>query len=88
MHNAHIEVSYNCKARLHTYVTRTGQRPPLPCRSRASIYNTIEAQKRQALIARFQDLNVELAACDKDDDPAHARDSYINIMTVISLPLL
>lgn len=88
MHVQYIQTAYNCKARLHTYATRTGQYPPLPCTNIAAIYNSLQVRARRAYVTKLRVLNEELSACDKDDAIQPERDSYINIMTVIILPLL
>ena len=88
MHVQYIETRYNCKARLHTCATRTGQYPQLPCTNTADLYNTAVARARWQHPSQPHFSNEELSACDKDDAILPDRDSYINIMTVISLPPL
>lgn len=67
MHVQYMETRYNCKARLHTYTTRTGQYPPLPCLNIAAIYNIAVARAKRQHSSQSRVLSEELSACDKDD---------------------
>ncbi|KAG6447290.1 hypothetical protein O3G_MSEX004874 [Manduca sexta] len=66
--HAYLQTPYNCKARLHTAITRTGQRTLLPCTSETDIYIAGYARKSEVYFSRFRQPNEELAACDRDDD--------------------
>lgn len=74
-------------------VTRThikqGQVNALRCLARAvQMYTWSSARKQDGYTAvSFRDSSGEHRASDKDDDTAAKGDSYINIMTVISLPM-
>lgn len=81
-----MQSSYNCKARLHTRRTRTGQCTPLPCTNTVAIHVVVHVRTRQEYVSAFRFSSGDPSVYDRDDAIAAERDSYINIMTVISLP--
>lgn len=89
MHVHYIhKTAYNCNARLHTDATRTGQRTLLPCTSETDIHTSAYVKGARTYVIRFLGAYVNFHMGEWNGDRPVERDSYINIMSVISLPLL
>lgn len=81
-----MQIVWLHKARLHTTVTRTGQRTPLPCPSETIIHIFRNDRAAQKEVPRFRFSYAKPRGCERDVAIGKERDGYVNIMTVPTFP--